>query len=130
MDIINRAYQEAKEARTKSYSPYSRFKVGAAIKFTYEDTIYSGCNIENASYGATVCAERSAIFRAISDQGHKEFAFLVLVTDTDPVSVPCALCLQVLAEFCPNDFPIHLANLDGIQKTVKLIDLLPNPFKL
>jgi homotetrameric cytidine deaminase len=86
--------------------------------------------VENASFGAGVCAERVAIFSMVAAAASPRPEFLVVVTDSDPASVPCALCLQVLAEFCPPDFPIHLANLGGVERTVTLGDLLPEPFQL
>ncbi|MFO8063648.1 MAG: cytidine deaminase [Spirochaetota bacterium] len=130
MDEIQRAYEAARATRENAYAPYSSFLVGAALKIADSDLIFSGCNVENASFGAGVCAERVAIFnmRAAAASGRPEF--LVVVTNAEPASVPCALCLQVLSEFCPPEFPIHLANLDGIQRTVTLSDLLPEPFQL
>lgn len=130
MDDVQRAFELARTAREHAYAPYSGFLVGAAVKVAGRDLIYAGCNVENASYGAGVCAERVAMFsmRAAAEAPKPEF--LVVVTDADPASVPCALCLQVLSEFCSAEFPIHLANLDGIQRTVRFGDLLPEPFQL
>ena len=125
MTTIDKAYQMAKEVRELSYSPYSKFKVGAAVILD-NNNIYTGCNIENASYGATVCAERVAIWKSISTEHRPNFTDIVLITE--PVAVPCALCLQVLSEFCKPDFKIHLGDEKGIQKTVLLKDLLPTPF--
>ena len=130
MDRLKRAFEAAREARNRAYAPYSEYKVGAAILLPGEDRIYTGCNIENASYGATVCAERAALFSLIAEKGKVEPERLVVVTDDSPAAVPCALCLQVLAEFCPDDFPIHLANSNGIERTLRLKDLLPHPFRL
>lgn len=124
------AYKVAKKARENSYSPYSHFAVGAALKIKGSEVIIPGCNVENASFGGTICAERAAILSAISQFGRVGFEYLVVVTDTTPASLPCAFCLGVLAEFCKPDFPIHLANLDGIERTVTLGDLLPHPFVL
>ncbi|MFW6223409.1 MAG: cytidine deaminase [Spirochaetota bacterium] len=130
MDDVRRAFELAVLSRDRAYAPYSEFRVGAAIKVADSDLICAGCNVENASYGAGVCAERAAVFNMRTAAESPRPEFLVVVTDTDPASVPCAICLQVLAEFCPPDFPIHLANLDGIQRTVGLGDLLPEPFQL
>lgn len=124
------AFLVATNARKNSYSPYSHFAVGAALKLKDKDLLIPGCNVENASYGGTVCAERSAILSAVSQYGKVPFEYLVVVTDTRPASLPCAFCLGVLAEFCKPDFLIHLANLDGIERTVTLGDLLPHPFVL
>lgn len=130
MDDVQRAFDLARAAREHAYAPYSEFRVGAAVKVAGSDVIYAGCNVENASYGAGVCAERVAVFSMLAAAETPEPELLVVVTDADPASVPCALCLQVLAEFCSPSFPIHLANLDGIQRTVRFGDLLPEPFQL
>lgn len=127
---LNEAYQKALDARKNSYSPYSHFAVGAALKIKDQDILVPGCNVENASYGGTVCAERSAVLSAVSQFGRVPFEYIVVVTDTKPASLPCPFCLGVLTEFCKPDFPIHLANLDGIERTVTLKDLLPHPFVL
>lgn len=117
-------------ARKNSYSPYSKFSVGAALKLVDKEIIVAGCNVENASYGATICAERAAILSAISQYGKVQFEYLIVVTDTHPASLPCANCLGVLTEFCKPNFPIHLANLEGIERSVTLGELLPHPFIL
>ena len=129
---ITKAYDLAKKARAQAYSPYSRFQVGATFKLQGKDQYVSGCNVENASFGATVCAERVAVWNWVS-QFRKEakLEFLVLVTDTqDPVATPCGMCLQVMTEFTSMDFPIYIANLSGIKNSVTLKDLLPMSFKL
>src|SRR3989338_5409194 len=91
--------QKAAEVRKNAYAPYSKFLVGAALE-TEEGKIFLGVNVENASYGATTCAERSAIFAAVSN-GYRKFKRIAIVTDTSKPSVPCGLCLQVLHEFSP-----------------------------
>ncbi|MFA7567942.1 MAG: cytidine deaminase [Alkalispirochaeta sp.] len=121
-------YLHAKNVRTRAYTPYSRFKVGAALHIASDDTVIEACNVENVSYGATVCAERNAVFAAVARYGSVPADYMVLVTDSSPPAVPCALCLQVLQEFLPPEFPIHLANLEGIQRTITLGELLPVPF--
>ncbi len=102
----------AQKARETSYSPYSRFRVGAAL-LTKSGKVYTGCNIENASYPATVCAERTAIFKAVSE-GEKEFEALAIVGgregETADFCAPCGVCRQVVAEFCPPAFKILLGN--------------------
>lgn len=117
-------------ARDNAYVPYSRFKVGAAFSLRNSPYPISGCNVENASYGSTLCAERNAVFRAVAERGVRpgDFDFLVLVTDTDDLTVPCANCLQVLAEFCPPEFPIILSNMQGRADALPLGALLPRPF--
>ncbi len=122
------SFASAKEVRLRAYTPYSRFKVGAALHFPHDDAIITGCNVENVSYGATVCAERNALFTAIATYGSVPADHLVVVTDGDPPAVPCALCLQVLREFFPREFPIHIANLSGIVSTITLGELLPIRF--
>ena len=120
-------WRAARRARENAYAPYSRYRVGASVKARGADEIYIGCNVENASYGATVCAERVAVFAMIA-AGGAEPEMMALVTDGDPPAVPCALCLQVLAEFGAPDLPIVLGTPEGIRETVALRDLLPRPF--
>ena len=119
----------AEEAMRKAYAPFSGFKVGAAIMSKKSGLLYPGCNVENSSFGATICAERGALLSAIAREGVSGFDYLVVFTDEDKPAVPCALCLQVLAEFCSQDFEILLANYQGIQTRTTLGALLPLPFK-
>ena len=130
MTDLERAVAVATDARHHSYSPYSHFAVGAALKLKGRDVYVGGCNVENASFGGTWCAERSAVVAAISQYGRVEFESLTVVTDTEPPAYPCAFCRGVLVEFCGPDFPIYLANPDGVKITTKLGDILPHPFKL
>jgi cytidine deaminase len=123
---IQAAYELAVKNLDKSYCRYSKFTVGAGL-VCEDGTIYFGCNIENASYGATVCAERTAIFKAVSE-GHRSFSGIVVVTPTENVTPPCALCLQVMAEFCGADFPVYLANTEGIKELYTFTQLLSRPF--
>ena len=116
----------AKEAREHAHAPYSKFKVGAAL-LTEEGNVYAGCNVENASYGASVCAERNAVAQAVL-VGEKEFMRLAVVTQTSPPSAPCGLCRQVLVEFC-DDLPILLCNPEGEFVRTTLKDLQPLPFQ-
>lgn len=111
------------EAKKKSYSPYSKFKVGAAL-LCDDGSVYLGCNIENASYGATNCAERTAIFKAVSD-GKRNFCMLAVVGDE--FALPCGICRQVIAEFCGGDFPIIVAD-ENEAKRYTLLELLPSAF--
>ena len=119
--------EAAKMVREKAYAPYSDFKVGAAIK-TKSGKIYVGCNVESASYGLTVCAERVAIWKAISE-GEKEFDFetIAVVADTQDLTPPCGVCRQIIWEFC-GDVPVIFANLKGKTETVKMSELLPRAF--
>ncbi len=123
---LKNAHIQAVQAQGHAYSPYSGFQVGAAL-IAEDGSVYPGCNVENASYGATICAERGAVMAANSE-GVRGFKALVVVTSAEPPSVPCALCLQVLAEFCPLDFPIYTANRREIVNRFILRDLLPHPF--
>lgn len=126
--VVLKAYKKALEVQINAHAPYSDFQVGAAFKIKDSDEIVTGCNVENASYGATVCAERVAVTSSVAKLGKPEFEFLVVVTNTDPAIGPCALCLQVLSEFCKPDMPIFLSNKNEIQKQLTFKDFLPNPF--
>lgn len=116
----------AKEALQTAYVPYSEFPVGAAL-LTKEGQIFSGCNIENASFGLTNCAERTAIFKAVSE-GQKEFQHLVVIGQTEQPISPCGACRQVLVEFCQPDMPVTLCNLNGDLKETTIQELLPYSF--
>ncbi len=126
--IIKTAYQLAKDVRDHAYAPYSGFKVGAALVVKDSDKIYTGCNVENASYGATICAERNALWHAIAQDGKQPYESIVIVSDSKPPVPPCALCLQVLVEFCPSTLDIYLGTLDTIEQHYILKELLPYPF--
>lgn len=118
--------EQAKDALHCAYVPYSEFKVGAAV-YT-NGKIYKGCNIENASFGLTNCAERTAIFKAVSE-GHKEIDAIAVIADTvGPVS-PCGACRQVMAEFCNQDTIIYLTNFKGETKEYTISELLPGSFQ-
>jgi cytidine deaminase len=121
-----RLIDAAKKARDNAHAPYSKFKVGAAI-LTGDGNIYAGCNVENASYGGSVCAERNAVAQAVASGG-KDFAMLAIITQSDPPAAPCGLCRQVLVEFC-DDLPILLCNLKGDLIRTDLKDLQPLPFR-
>lgn len=119
----------AQEARNNSYSPYSHFRVGAAL-LTKDGKVYTGCNIENAAYSATNCAERTAIFKAVSE-GEREFVALAIVGgregETAEFCAPCGVCRQVISEFCPKEFEILLGKEDKF-KVYTLDQLLPFSF--
>lgn len=121
---LQKLIQAAIEMRKQSYSPYSNFAVGAAV-LSNDGYIYGGCNIENASYGLTNCAERTAIFNAVSD-GKRNISAIAVVADTDRPCSPCGACRQVIGEF---KIPcIIMANLKGEYKKVTLEELLPFSF--
>ena len=115
-------------ARNNAYAPFSSFRVGAAVR-ARSGSIFSGCNVENRSFGATICAERFAVGAAIS-AGETRIEGVAVITDTSPPSPPCGLCLQVLAEFGDADLPILLRNLQGEELESRLGDFLPHPFQL
>ena len=110
--ILEEAFHSALQVRNNAYAPYSHYQVGASV-VTGSGNIYAGCNVENASYGATICAERNAVLQAVAAEGSGDFRLLVVVTDSQPPAPPCALCLQVLAEFCEPDLPVYLMDLQG-----------------
>ncbi|MBC7385211.1 MAG: cytidine deaminase [Cryobacterium sp.] len=124
-------YALAKKARKNSHSPYSGCKVGAAILLT-NGKVFSGCNVENSSYGATVCAERGAIQTAVAAEGKIKIAQIVVVTDSSPPWLPCALCRQVISEFAAKspggDIPVHCTNLEGDAISTTFLALYPGLF--
>ena len=115
----------AQRVRLNAQAAYSGFKVGAALELP-DGTIVTGCNIENASYGLTMCAERVALFKALSE-GHTEFARIAVAADTDAPTPPCGPCRQLLWEYC-GDIEVVLANMNGPTARLRLADLLPLPF--
>lgn len=127
MDTDMSLVQKAREAQETAYAPYSHFQVGAAL-LTKDGRIYSGANIENSSYGLTVCAERVAVFKAVHD-GVRDFQSIAITASGAGYPYPCGACLQVLAEFAPD---IHILVADGKNQIRKytLKDLLPLNFSL
>ncbi|MGH9218942.1 MAG: cytidine deaminase [Vicinamibacterales bacterium] len=121
----DRLVAAARAAREHAVADYSGFKVGAALE-TAAGAIVAGCNIENASYGLTLCAERVAIFKAVSE-GHRAFTRIAVVADTESPTPPCGACRQIIWEFC-GDIPVILANLTTVTHTLQMKDLLPLPF--
>ena len=115
----------ARQARRRAQAPYSGFKVGAALR-TRAGEIVTGCNIENATYGLTICAERVAVFKAVSE-GHDRFTRIAVVADTEEPTPPCGPCRQILWEFA-GDIEVILANLHEEKGRYRLSDLLPVPF--
>lgn len=120
----------AREAMTRAYAPYSGFKVGAAL-LCADGTVYQGANIENASFSPTICAERTAFFKAVYD-GKRDFTAIAVVGGKDGVISgffpPCGVCRQVMREFCQDDFVIILGGADGAYETKTLKELLPFSF--
>ncbi len=117
----------ARSAREKAFAPFSGFRVGAALQ-TENGKIFTGCNIENASYGLTMCAERVAIFKAVSE-GKRAFEKIFVVADTEELTPPCGACRQIIWEFC-GDVPVTFANLKGKVETVQMKELLPRAFDM
>jgi len=117
--------EAAREVRERAFAPYSNFKVGAALR-TKSGKIYTGCNVESASYGLTVCAERVAIWKAVSE-GETEFVEIAVITGTEELTPPCGACRQIIWEFC-HDIPVILANLKDDTEIVQMSELLPRAF--
>ncbi len=125
MSSVEPLYQAALSARERAMALYSGFKVGAALECK-DGTVVSGCNIESSSYGLTICAERNALFKAISE-GKREFTRMLIVADTRQLTPPCGACRQVLWDFAPH-IEIIIANLEEKQLSFAMTDLLPHPF--
>ena len=117
--------EAALAARENAFAPYSKFRVGAAIEDS-AGRIHTGCNVKNSTYGLTVCAERVAVFKAISE-GVRKFRRVAIAADTDALTPPCGACRQILWEFC-GDIEIVLVNPRGKTETYRLKDLFPKPF--
>ena len=117
----------SKSAMDHAYAPYSDFKVGAAVMGS-SGRMYSGCNVENASYGLSVCAERVAVFKAVSE-GEKEIMAVAIASSTGKPAFPCGACRQVMAEFAADDMEVYLVSDEGVEKHT-LAELLPNAFRL
>ncbi len=117
--------QAAVKARERAHAPFSKFKVGAALE-DETGSVFTGCNVENATYGLTICAERVAVFKAISE-GARKFTRIAVVADTDSLTPPCGACRQILWEFC-GSAELTLANLTGQIETMSLKEIFPRPF--
>lgn len=115
----------AKAARENAHAPYSNFRVGAALR-AKSGRVFTGCNVENATYGLTLCAERVAVFKAISE-GERGFDAIAVVADTERLTPPCGACRQILWEFC-GDIEVLAANLKGKAKSYRLAEIFPDPF--
>ena len=126
MDNYQELIMQAKLAMEQAYAPYSRFRVGAAL-LGASGRIYRGCNIENAAYSPTICAERTAVLKAVSE-GERQFKALAVVAETEEVITPCGVCRQVLAEFFDDQVVILLANAGGQVRKTNLSELLPGAF--
>jgi len=123
--------KEARAAAQKAYAPYSNYHVGAAL-LCADGTVFTGCNVENASYGLTLCAERTAVFSAVAAGRQRDFVSLAIVADGESLPYPCGACRQVLSEFCREEFSVYIATADALDdyEVVSLGELLPHNFKL
>jgi cytidine deaminase len=126
-ELLERLVDAARRARENAYAPYSEFRVGAALA-TEDGSIFSGCNVENASFGATICAERGAIMRMVASGGSSPIACVIVTGGATPAA-PCGICRQVLAEFA-KDMPIVLVGDDDVREETTLAELLPRRFEL
>ena len=124
---VDELIDAARRGQHHAHAPYSKFAVGAALRCSTGE-VYTGVNVENASYGLTICAERVAVAKAVSE-GHRGFDAMAIVLGGKGTPVPCGACCQVLAEFCPQDFPLYLVSNRGVAER-RLSDLLPSPFRL
>jgi len=122
---LEKLIESARQVREQAYAPFSNFRVGAAVR-TKSGKIFTGCNVESASYGLTVCAERVAIWKAVSE-GEMELEQIAVVADTEELTPPCGVCRQIIWEFC-GDVPVTFANLKGKTETVQMKELLPRAF--
>jgi cytidine deaminase len=123
--MTNELIQKATAARERAIATYSKFKVGAALK-TKSGKVYEGCNIENASFGLTICAERLALLKALSE-GERDFVEIAVVTDAEAATPPCGPCRQLLWEYC-GDIKVHIHSMQGIDHRYQLAELFPYPF--
>jgi cytidine deaminase len=122
---VDALVEAALRVRENAHAPFSKFKVGAALEDA-DGHVHTGCNVENATYGLTVCAERVAVFKAVSE-GARQFRRIAVAADTDNLTPPCGACRQILWEFC-GDIEIILTNPRGKTETLHLSDLFPRPF--
>jgi cytidine deaminase len=118
--------ERAKKARLAAHAPYSNFEVGAAL-LTTDGRVYTGCNIENSAYGLSMCAERVAIFKAVSEGAH-ELLKVAVVTDHESLTPPCGCCRQMIWEFAAEETEVIMANLDGDVRKFEIKELLPEAF--
>lgn len=125
---VDKLLEAAIETRKRAYAPYSNFTVGAAL-LSEQGNIYSGCNVENASYGLTVCAERTAIFKMVA-AGERRIAAVLVIGDSEEFLAPCGACRQVIAEFAADDTPVYICNRHGRYKKSTVKELIPHYFSL
>lgn len=127
MTTIQNLHELAKSARLNAYAPYSKCLIGAAILLESGKT-YAGCNVENASYGATICAERVAVCKAQSENKNIKITEILVLSDAPAPWPPCGMCRQVLAEFATAETKVHIANLEKVHRTMTFAELFPESF--
>ena len=129
-ELFNKMFEKALEAQKNAYAPYSKFKVGASIKLIGDDEIYTGCNVENRSNGATICAERTAITDVIKRTGQCKIESVLVVSTTDKQTIaPCGICRQMLSEFGPLEAKVYICDSErGLVAETTLKELIPLPF--
>ncbi|MEN8223297.1 MAG: cytidine deaminase [Acidobacteriota bacterium] len=125
---IKELYDAAKKVKEKAYAPYSNFHVGSALR-TESGKIFSGCNVENSSYGVTICAERNAVFKMVSE-GEQKISSILVIGDTEKFLPPCGACRQVIAEFSDEHTAVIMCNKDGKSKETTVGEILPFGFSL
>ena len=128
IDDLSSVHARTLAACQKAYAPYSGLRVGALLKAIGHDEAIEGCNVENASYPAGICAERNALFASVSKWGKISIEWVAVVTDGERSVCPCGMCLQAMAEFAREDFPVYLGNRRGIEQTFNFSQLLPHRF--
>jgi len=128
MKTVEKLLEAAQKVKEKAYAPYSHFHVGSAL-MTDTGKIYTGCNVENTSYGLTICAERNAIFKMISD-GERRIMEILVIGDTEEFLPPCGACRQVMTEFSTNDTVVYLCNKQGQWQKTIMGELMPYTFSL
>ncbi|WII73772.1 cytidine deaminase [Bdellovibrio sp. 22V] len=126
-EIQKKLFEAAATAQKRAHAPYSNAHIGAAVLMS-DGTIHAGCNVENASFGGTVCAERVAIFKAVSEGAHKQIKEVLVISDAEKPWPPCGFCRQVIAEFANEQTVIHTANLQGKMKTFAFPEIFPEAF--
>ena len=127
-NVVQSAFELAQKARLNAYADYSGVKVGAAVKIKGSDEIYYGANVEYVVNGVSVCAERSALSHAVSNNGKIEIEFVVVCSNTEPALLPCGVCCQAISEFAHKELPIYIGNKDKVVKKVTFGEVWPNQY--
>ncbi len=128
-ELIEKGMEYARNLHSLAYAPYSKFHVSAALYLSEKKEFIGGVNVENMSFGGTICAERSAICSAVSKYGRTAFGFIIIYTRHKTLTPPCGICRQFISEFCDGDFPVILINHMNERRDMKFSELLPHPFE-